>query len=423
MAEKRLDLVIFGATGFTGKHAVKEVNRIAKEKSLSWGIAGRRKEALEAVLKEYASDSENIPIILADLKDEDGIKKMVEQAKVIINCCGPYRFYGEPIVKACIAAGTHHVDVSGEPQYMERMQLEYNKAAQEAGVYVISACGFDSIPCDLGIIFTQQKFNGEINSIESYLKGWSTSKITGPQLHYGTWESAIYGLAHADELRELRSKLYPERLPNFEPKLKTKGIIHRSSISDGWSAVFPGSDRSVALRSQRFLYENYKQRPIQIQTYITFKSLLSVLQVAFMGMIFSLLTKCSCGRKLLLKYPSFFSGGFVSHEGPSKETMENLHFSITFKAIGWTENLAEPTDKHADPPNKEMITKVTGKDPGYGATCTCLVYSAITILKEADKMPNNGGVFPPGAAFSKTSLIEELNKNGLKFEVISSIEK
>ena len=105
---------------------------------------------------------------------------------------------------------------------MEKMQLEYNKSAQEAGVYIISACGFDSIPCDLGVIFTKQKFEGEVNSIEAYLRAWNTSNVGGPAVHYGTWESAVYGLAHANELRVLRSKLYPEKLPKLEPTLQSR---------------------------------------------------------------------------------------------------------------------------------------------------------------------------------------------------------
>lgn len=107
-------------------------------------------------------------------------------------------------------------------QFLERMELEYGKQARDAGVYVISACGFDSIPCDLGIIFLQSKFNGEVNSVESYLNSWKTSNVGGAGIHYGTWESAVYGLAHANELRELRSKLYPEKLPELKPKLRTK---------------------------------------------------------------------------------------------------------------------------------------------------------------------------------------------------------
>ncbi|XP_016839585.1 saccharopine dehydrogenase-like oxidoreductase isoform X1 [Nasonia vitripennis] len=420
---ERLDLVIFGATGFTGKYIVREAERLAKDKHFTWGVAGRRKDALEAVLKEFAPESENIKIIIADLKDEESLKKMAEQAKVIVNCCGPYRFYGEPVIKACIAAQTHHVDVSGEPQYMEKMQLEYNKKAQDAGVYIISACGFDSIPADLGLIFTQNKFEGDVNSVETYLNFWSKSNVGGALLHYGTWESAVYGLHHANELRGLRSKLFPEKLPELKPKLKTKGVVHRSAISEGWSVVFPGADRSVCLRSQRFLFQKYKQRPVQVQAYVTFKSLFQVIQTVLVGSIFTLLTKTQFGCNLLLKYPKFFSGGMASHEGPKPELMENSHFSVTLFAKGWTDKLSEPTDQHKDAPNKEMITKVTGTNPGYGATCTSVLLSALTILKESDKMPDNGGVLPPGAALGKTSMIDELAKNGFKFEVISSIEK
>lgn len=418
-----MDLLIFGATGFTGKYTVKEAQRLCKAKPFSWGVAGRNKEALESVVKNFAPESENIQIVVADLKNEESLKKMAERCKVLVNCCGPYKLYGEPVVKACIQARTHHVDVSGEPQYMEGIQLDYNKAAKEAGVYVISACGFDSIPCDLGIIYTQEKFEGEINSVESYLNAWSTVNVGGAMLHYGTWESVVHGLTHANELRGLRSKLFPERLPEMKPKLQPRSLVHRSTVSDGWSLPFPGSDKSVALRSQRFFYEKYNQRPVQVQTYVTMKSFLSVITIAFIGAVLTVMTKCKCGRTLLLKYPKFFSAGAASHEGPKPEAMENSHFSITFQASGWKDKLAEPTDKHTDPPNKEMITKVTGVNPGYGATCTTLLLSAITILNEADKMPDQGGVFSPGAAFAKTSLIDQLNNNGLRFEVISSIEK
>ena len=422
MTDERLDFVIFGATGYTGKYAVKVAAQLAKEKQMKFGVSGRRKQALQAVVKEFASDIENVPILIADLKDEESLKKMTAQAKVLVNCCGPYRFYGEPVIKACIATHTHQVDVSGEPQYIESIQLKYNKAAEEAGIYIISACGFDSIPCDLGIIFTQQKFNGEVNSIETYLNTWVTTKVSGALIHYGTYESAIYGIANFHELRELRSKLYPERLPQFWPKLKPRGFLHKSPISEGWSMVFPGSDRSVALRTQRFLYEKYKQRPAQVQTYFTLKSLFSVLTTAIFGLIFVMLSKYEFGRNLLLKYPTFFSGGYISREGPKPEILDNTRFSITFKADGWTERLVEPTDKHDKLPNKVMITKVSGTDPAYGATCVMLLLSAITILKESDKIPVTGGVLSAGAAFNKTSLIDELIKKDIKFEVVSSTE-
>ena len=117
----RIGLVIFGATGFTGKRAVEETIKIFKEKGgFTWGVAGRSKKKLEKVLEEIGKkhdvDLKNIPVIIADIKDQDSLNEMCKQAKVIVNTCGPYRFYGEPVVKACVENKTHHVDVSGEPE-------------------------------------------------------------------------------------------------------------------------------------------------------------------------------------------------------------------------------------------------------------------------------------------------------------------
>lgn len=273
--EERLDVIIFGASGFTGKYTIYEGIKLLE--GLRWGVAGRSREKLRQTVAEIEKkadkDLSEVPIITADLKDEDSLKQMAERCKVLINCCGPYRFYGEPVVKACIEAGTHHVDVSGEPQYMERMQLEYHQRAQERGVYVVSACGFDSIPADLGTVFLERQFDGVVNSVETYLQ--VTSKIPhdgGAVLHYGTWESAIYGLAHANELRPLRTQLYKTRLPNFQPRLKDRMVVHKASFLNGWWAVpFPGSDRSVVMRSQRHFYDTEKKRPIQMKAYVAFE--------------------------------------------------------------------------------------------------------------------------------------------------------
>lgn len=115
----RLDVVIFGATGFTGKYTIKNLVKVAKTKNFTWGVAGRNKEKLLKTLTDMVGedmDISKIPLIIADLENSSSLEEMAKQAKVILNCCGPYRFYGEQVVKACIANKTHHVDVSGEPQ-------------------------------------------------------------------------------------------------------------------------------------------------------------------------------------------------------------------------------------------------------------------------------------------------------------------
>lgn len=131
------------------------------------------------------------------------------------------------IIFCSINAGTHHVDVSGEPQYMERMQLEYNDLAREKGVYIVSACGFDSIPADLGLVFLENHFDGEVHSVESYMTFEADGPTSGTRIHYGTWETAVYGLAHAKELSGIRKKLFKEQLPYSKPRQ-----VKRPGISD-----------------------------------------------------------------------------------------------------------------------------------------------------------------------------------------------
>lgn len=105
-------------------------------------------------------DVTTIDLITSDVANQESIREMVKQAEVLVNCVGPYRFYGEAVVEACIAEGTHHLDISGEPQFLEKMQLLYHKKAEENGVYVIGACGWDSVPGDMGVQFIKDKFDG-----------------------------------------------------------------------------------------------------------------------------------------------------------------------------------------------------------------------------------------------------------------------
>lgn len=419
----RLDIVIFGASGFTGKYTIPQVHKLAKAKDLTWGVAGRSESKLRSTLDEISkltgADLSSTPVIVADVKDEESLKQMAARARVVINTAGPYRFYGEPVVKACIDAGTHHVDVSGEPQYMETMQLKYHEEAKEKGVYIISACGLDSIPIDLGVIFLQNKFEGTVNSVETYLEAKEEGNEPGASVNYGTWESAVHGLANYGELQKIRSQLFPQRTPQFKPKLQARGNFHKFEQAEKWALPFLGSDRSVVLRTQRYFYEHEKKRPVQVHTYFCPPSLLAIIAMVILGGVFALLSKFEFGRNLLLNHPRFFSLGMFSHEGPSVAKQENTTFSITIVGEGWSEKTEDANKEFESEPDKKLTVKVSGKNPGYGSTTIALTLAAITILQDSKKMPNNGGVYPPGAAFAHTSLIEELDKNGVKFEVVS----
>ncbi|KAI4465945.1 hypothetical protein MML48_3g00005033 [Holotrichia oblita] len=312
----KLDIILFGATGFTGKRTIPKLHQIitSERLSLTWGIAGRSEQKLKHTLKEIEENNGSI--------------------------CFINIFYGEPIVKACLVTSTHYLDVTGEPEFMEKIQLYYHEEAFKKQIYLISSCGMDSIPCDMGAIFMMKNFKGTLNSIEAFIhiteEGGSHP---GPTLNYATWASAVHGLANYEKLTEIRSKLFLNRLPRYKPNLKLK----------------------------------------------------------------------------------LFSLGSFTLGGPSEEKQKTSLYNLYLEGEGWSEKLSEPTDQFKSPPNKTISVKVTTRNPAYGATCTAAVLSAIMILTESDKMPNGGGCYTPGVAFANTSLIQKLDKYGMKFEIRSKL--
>ncbi|XP_071480955.1 saccharopine dehydrogenase-like oxidoreductase [Diadema antillarum] len=416
---KKYDLVVFGASGFTGQFVVEELARHQEEEpALTWAVAGRNLEKLESVVAQAATvtdkDLSKVGMIKANVHDMESLNDMCSQAVVILNCVGPYRFFGEQVVRACIESGCHHVDISGEPQFLEGIQVNYGEKAKEAGVYVVGACGFDSIPADMGVLYTKQQFKGILNTVEGYLSFNSGSE--GFCGHYATWQSAIHGFANAKELATLRKGMNNKPLPKYTPRLTRRPQVFFSKDANKWSLMFPGADASVVRRTQRFLYEKDEERPIQFGAYMTVGSLFWLIVTIFFGAIFSFLAKYKTGRNLLEKYPTLFSGGGFSHAGPTRKQMEGSSFSITFQGEGFTDEEAEKGGKH----NTKITTQVKGPEPGYVATPIVMIHAALVILDEQEKLPKGGGVFTPGAAFAKTSLLERLNKHNVEFSVVSA---
>ena len=204
MANKIYDLIVFGATGYTGKNVVQYVARSAQEiGNVKWAISGRDESKLRKVLSQVPAElvNKDVGLIVCDVKDELSLLEMANQGKIVMNCVGPYRFSGDAVVKACLAKNTHHIDVSGEPQFLETMQLRYHKEAKEKGVYIIGSCGFDSVPSDVGLSLVHKAMSGPVNSIETYLEMGNTCEKRGAEVNFATWQSAIYGFAHASELK------------------------------------------------------------------------------------------------------------------------------------------------------------------------------------------------------------------------------
>ncbi|GJP51867.1 hypothetical protein CLOM_g10996 [Closterium sp. NIES-68] len=238
-AGREFDIVVFGASGFTGRFVLIEAMRVARSivvgtplpphAPLRMAAAGRSRARVEqavaaaeaSVSKEVRGDGRGagsagaveqgeapgtggVAIVVADVCDSASLAAMARRCCVLINCVGPFRFYGAPVVEACVGAGTDYVDVCGEPEFMERMAFAHHKAAVKAGCLVVSACGFDSVPADLGTQYTLRQLPPEraaAVAVDSYL---SVSAPKGLAGHYATWESLVHGLASAGELRAIR---------------------------------------------------------------------------------------------------------------------------------------------------------------------------------------------------------------------------
>jgi len=407
----RYDVVLYGASGFTGQFCVEYLARGASQAGLSWAVAGRDRDRLATAVARAGAllgrDLSSVAVIVADSSDQASLLAMAVQARLVINCVGPYRFFGEPVVAACVEAGAHHLDISGEPQFLERVQLNYHQAASEAGVYVIGSCGFDSVPADLGGMCVKRGMGGEVNSVETFLKVTSPD-LPGPIVNFATYQSAIHGFAAAGELGALRRQLFPTRLPRSEPRLVARPGLHHSKVVGAWCLPFMGSDKSVMTRTQRALHSERGARPSQIQCYVMFSSLLSAILLMLVGAVFGLLAGRAWGRRLLERWPGLFTLGRVSRRGVPKEIAENTNFELRLEGEGWA-------GQTVGQPDRRVTTVVAGKNIGYGATCELVVQAAVVLLTETERIPGPGGVLTPGFAFADTSLVQRLNERDVTF--------
>ncbi|XP_051003945.1 saccharopine dehydrogenase-like oxidoreductase [Acomys russatus] len=419
-------LVVFGASGFTGQFVTEEVAReqvtAGQSSRLPWAVAGRSKEKLQQVLEAAGQKlgrptlSSEVGIIICDITNPASLDEMAKKATLVLNCVGPYRFYGEPVVKACIENGTSCIDICGEPQFLELMHVKYHEKAAEKGVYIIGSSGFDSIPADLGVLYTRNQMNGTLTAVESFLTIHS-----GPEglcIHDGTWKSAIYGFGDKGSLRKLRSTSCLKPVPIVGSKLKRRWPVSYCRELSSYSIPFLGSDMSVVKRTQRYLHENLEDSPVQYAAYVTVGGITSVIKLMFAGLFFLFFVKFSIGRQLLVKFPWLFSFGYFSKQGPTQKQMEGSSFTMTFFGQGYSHGFSAEKNK----PNIRICTQVKGPEAGYVATPIAMVQAAMTFLNDASDLPKGGGVFTPGAAFSRTKLIDRLNQHGIEFSVISSSE-
>jgi short subunit dehydrogenase-like uncharacterized protein len=236
--ERPFDLLIFGATGFTGKEVARYVCRQWFNKRIkSFALAGRSRDRLDVVAKEVFSETtrasgtakrklSEIGIIIADCNDESTLTSMASVSRIVLNCVGPYRFTGKLVVQACVDAKTHYLDVCGEPQFMEDSHMTFHESAVKNCTVIVHACGFDSIPADLGWLFVCDQFQRihqcSCRTVEEAFQVQTGSK--GAVGHYATLQSAVEGISDQETLMKIRKQLN-EKYPvtyHFKKPISTK---------------------------------------------------------------------------------------------------------------------------------------------------------------------------------------------------------
>lgn len=458
-------------TGFTGQFIARRLAAAAaaaarRGEILTVGIAGRSRERLASLRESLVSAGLPAPqSIIADVGDAASLRAMASQSKVLINAVGPFRFYGEAVVAACVAERCDYVDITGEPAFMERMVNVYDAAAREAGVIICNTCAFDSIPADLGTAKAAAllRSGGFLpTSVVAYLTLQSTSP-RGVGGHFATFESAVHGVGSAAELSRIRKEYAATHpavaaVPSYGGRLlaaRDGALLKRpfffSKDVGKWVVPFPGSDASVVRRSQRSLLLQRledkpsssasaaagdvskgtaiaaAQVPLGFSTFATLPSTWALVLMLFYGAVFMLLARFSAGRKVLLRFPALFSNGVFSHEGPTEAQIAATSFTYRFVAVGHRAEeaaavLANPrirtrgkaaaaagtavAPSSALPPaTARAVLEVRGREPGYDATSNIIACVALTLLREraAGSLPGRlrGGVFTPAVVFGE----------------------
>ncbi|KAI8477053.1 MAG: Saccharopine dehydrogenase-domain-containing protein [Monoraphidium minutum] len=421
MAARELDIVVFGATGFTGARVAEELlaKAAAASPPLRVGLAGRGEAKLRALAQRMPGGGGAAILAGVDVSDPESVARMAAATRVLVNCVGPYRFYGEPVFKAAAEAGTDYLDLCGEPEFIERMELDYGPSAAASGALMACAAAFDSVPNDLGTVLAGRAFAAPAVpcSVESVIR---VRAPKGLPIHFATWESAVHGIGSADELRALRAraKAAGRAAPPKPPGPRPGGPAGPSwdPSLEAYTLPFPGADASVVRRTQAALAAA-GERPVHFAARFAAPGAYYAAVAVGVGGALMGLAKVAWGRALLLRYPGLFSYGLVSHEGPTQEQMESAQCEVILSAKGYN---APPADPKAAPDMRLTLTIGMG-DPGYLFTAKMISSAAITLLQERAaalaSVGGAGGVFTAGFLFRDTGLVERLKRDGMRFEV------
>jgi short subunit dehydrogenase-like uncharacterized protein len=381
------DVVVYGATGFTGRLVAQYLDR-QYGRSLNWAMAGRSADKLASVRDEIGADPDT-PFIIADASDLESLRDMVLKAKCILTTVGPYQLYGSDLVAVCAELGTDYVDLCGEPVWMHEMIAAHSDAAVNSGARIVHSCGFDSLPFDLGVLFLQDAAKEKFGKCCPRVRG--RVRAMNGELSGGTAASFGATMAAAASNPELFAILAnPFSLANgFEgPKQPADDKVYEDEVVGQWVAPFimaaintRNVHRSNALMGHPYGANFEYDEMMMVGTGEKGKAI---------------------GEMVAASNPLKGDDVPKPGEGPSKESREAGNYDVLF--VGTTDD------------GQEIRAGVTGDmDPGYGSTSKMISESAICLVRECPDLP--GGIYTSAPAMGH-KLIKRLVANaGLTFEL------
>jgi short subunit dehydrogenase-like uncharacterized protein len=382
-----VDIALLGATGFTGGLTA-DYLAAHMPPGASWAIAGRNQAKLEAVADRVERLGGVRPeIIPADIGNAESMAALAGSTRVLVTTVGPYLTYGEAAVKASVEAGISYVDLTGEPQFVDDMWLKYHDRAVETGARIIHACGFDSIPYDLGVLFAVEQLPKDVPiTVRGYIR-------VGAEFSGGTYHSAINQFASMRESgRIAAARRRAEPRPEGR-KVRGSGKLGKAAELGGWGVPLPTIDPQIVLRSARALerygpdfsfahFAHFKTRRMLAASGLA-------LGVAFIG------AQLPPTRALLYKFKG-------AGTGPSDEKREKSWFRFSVFAEGGGQKV------HAE---------VMGGDPGYTETAKMLAESALCLAY--DDLPKVSGQTTTAVAMGDV-LIDRLRRAGITFRTVAA---
>ena len=388
MTERPYELVLLGATGFTGGLTAEYLARRAPQ--TRWALAGRDRAKLEQVRIRLAAiepAAAELPLLGADIEDPGSLQAVAESTKVLITTVGPYIRYGEPVVAACAQAGTDYVDLTGEPEFVDRTWLAHHARASETGARLVHACGFDSVPNDLGVLHTVNRLPAGVPlTVNGFVRAHGT--FSG-----GTYQSAVEIMGR---LRQGREAARERRALEPRPQGRTvKGITRRpydDHDAGGWVVSAPLIDPLVVLRSAAAL-DRYGPE-FRYGHHLVLKRLPAVAALGGGVLTIAALAQLGPTRELLLKAKR-------QGDGPSQQQRASSWFNNRFRGEGG---------------GRRVITEVSGGDPGYGETAKMLAESALCLAH--DELPETAGQVTTAVAMG-AALTERLIAAGIRFTTVS----